>query len=57
MTAYIARIKPDNLRKLVWLMWFPVGVFPDICWKFYGKPDFSTVVWTCWDLGWNGLEH
>lgn len=54
MTAFIAHIKIALIRRALWLVWFPF-LYIDLCFNLYSSSQFNDLVWTCWDLGWNGV--
>lgn len=56
MTAYIARIKPDWLRQLIWIFYFYPFVYLDLWWNFRKSMSLDNMIRAAWDLGWHGIE-
>jgi hypothetical protein len=55
MTAYIARLQPDWLRQLIWIVYFPF-VYLDLWIEFRTSPRLRELTNTAFLLGWKGLK-
>lgn len=54
MTAFIARLRPDWLRQLIWIVYFPV-VYLDLWLHFRRSPRLVDLTNAAFRLGWKGL--
>ena len=55
MTAFIARIQPDWLRQLIWIVYFPF-VYLDLWMHFGSSPRLQELTTAAFRLGWKGLR-
>jgi len=55
MTAYLARLKPDWLRQLIWIAYFP-AVYLDLWIEFRRSPRLRELTTAAFLLGWRGLK-
>ena len=56
MTAYIAHIKNDCIRRFIWFFWWPV-VQLDIWIKFRKSYNYQSLTAASFWLGYNGIKE
>ena len=56
ITAYIAHIRNNSIRRTVWMAWCPVVTLLMIS-SFAYSPNLRTIVMTANKLGWNGVSN
>lgn len=56
ITAKIAHIKNNSLRRAIWLVWSPLLTLQMIS-EFAYSPNLRTIVMTVNKLGWNGVSN
>jgi hypothetical protein len=55
MTARIARIQPDWLRQIIWIVYFP-AVYLDLWLHFRTSTRLTDLTTAAFRLGWRGLK-
>ncbi len=55
ITASIASIKNNSIRRIVWLAWCPVVTLLMIS-RFACSPNLLSIVGTANRIGWNGMR-
>jgi hypothetical protein len=56
ITARIAHIKNNALRRTIWMVWSPLLTLQMIS-EFAYSPNLRTIVITANKLGWNGVSN